>query len=82
MYVSLEPRKDGRPIRGFCRTIIGDEDMAALSVEIGAVIIAMMKNYKKYHVPYDAIIVAPCKKPTKNDYKMLNVQVPQDYSKR
>lgn len=82
MYVSLEPRKDGRPIRGFCRTILGDEDMATLGVKIGAEIITMMENYKKYHVPYDAIIVAPCKKPTKNDYKMHNVQVPQNNSKR
>ena len=69
-YASIEPRKDGRPIRGFCRTIIGRNDMLSLGTAIGMEIMTMMENYKKYNVPYDAIVVAPCKKPRNYDYKM------------
>jgi predicted phosphoribosyltransferase len=78
MYVKVYPLKDGRPLRGFCATILEATSETMLGVKISIEVTMMMSQYKKYNVPYDVIVIEPIKKPTKNDLSMCNVPASQD----
>lgn len=78
MYVKVYPLKDGRPIRGFCATILEAQNETGLGVKIAIEVTQMMKAYKEHNVPYDVIVIEPIKKPTKNDLSMCNVPASQD----
>ena len=73
MYAALYPQKNGRPMRGFCRTIVSAVSEAALGVKIAVEVTQMMTSYRDHGVDYDVIVIEPTKKPTKNDLRMCNV---------
>ena len=51
MYVKIYPLKDGRPMRGFCDTIIEATSETMLGVKISIEVTMMMKQYKEHNVP-------------------------------
>lgn len=76
MYAAIYPMKDGRPMRGFCRTIVCGMTYAELGVKIAIEVSTAMEQYKKHGVKYDILAVEPTKKPTNNDRRMFNVPIP------
>ena len=74
MYVAIYPMKDGRPMRGFPKTIVWGLTYAELGVKISIEVTTAMEHYKEHGVKYDIIAVEPTKKPTSHDRKVFNVQ--------
>lgn len=76
MYVAIYPMKDGRPVRGFPKTILCGMTYAGLGVKLAIEIPRMMDEYKQHGVKYDIIAVEPTKKPNEHDRRMFNVPIP------